>query len=48
MVSACRWKIEGGGIVYIPEFVCGMIAGIVIGAVALIAIALIAANKDKK
>lgn len=33
---------------YIPEFFCGLIAGIVIGVVAVIAIALIAASKGKK
>lgn len=33
---------------YIPEFVCGMIAGIVIGAVGLIVIALIVDKNDKK
>lgn len=32
---------------YIPEFVCGLIVGAVIGAVALIAIAMIA-NKNEK
>lgn len=32
---------------YIPEFVCGLIAGAVIGTVVLIAIAMIA-NKNEK
>lgn len=33
---------------YIPEFVCGMIAGIAIGAVGLIVIVLIVDKNDKK
>ena len=33
---------------YIPEFVCGLIAGVVIGAVGLIVIALIADKNSKE
>ena len=32
---------------YIPEFACGFIAGVVVGCAALLVIALIADKKDK-